>query len=102
LPAPFRVVFVLRMLEQHSVRETAASLGIPEETVKTRLHRANRRLRQRLGNEFAAIWDDAFPFAGRRCDAIVTRVLARLAGGAGLKAGAPGSEARLSSDLAPL
>jgi RNA polymerase sigma-70 factor (ECF subfamily) len=36
-----RVVFVMRMVEQLSVKETASSLGIPEETVKTRLHRAS-------------------------------------------------------------
>ena len=78
LPAPFRVVFVLRAVEQLSTRETAASLGIREETVKTRLHRANRLLREALGEEFAAIWDDAFPFAGRRCDGMLARVLARI------------------------
>ena len=78
LPEPFRIVFVLRAVEQHSIRETAAHLAIPEETVKTRLYRANQRLRRSLGEEFATIWDDAFPFAGRRCDGLVARVLARL------------------------
>ena len=78
LPAPFRSVFVLRVVEQLSIRDTAASLGLREETVKTRLYRANRLLRGALGEEFAAIWDDAFPFAGRRCDALLGRVLARL------------------------
>src|SRR6185437_14429606 len=42
LPAPFRVVFVMRMVEQMSINETAASLGIPVATAKTRLHRANQ------------------------------------------------------------
>lgn len=80
LPGPFRVVFVLRAVEQLSIRETAAYLGIREETVKTRLYRANRLLRVALGAEFASIWDDAFPFAGRRCDGLLLRVLARLGG----------------------
>jgi RNA polymerase sigma-70 factor, ECF subfamily len=79
LPAPFRSVFVLRAVEGLSIRETAAWLGIPEETVKTRFHRANRLLRGALSQEFAAIWDDAFPFAGSRCDRIVAAVLAQLA-----------------------
>jgi RNA polymerase sigma-70 factor, ECF subfamily len=78
LPAPFRVVFVLRAIEQLSTAETAISLGIPEETVKTRLHRANRLLREALSGEFASIWDDAFPFAGARCDRLVAGVLARV------------------------
>jgi RNA polymerase sigma-70 factor (ECF subfamily) len=79
LPEPFRIVFVLRVVEQLSIRETAALTGLAEETVKTRLHRANRLLRQALSQEFAAILEDAFPFAGARCDRIVAGVLARLA-----------------------
>src|ERR1043166_2011875 len=78
LPAPFRTVFVLRAIEQLSTRDTAAALGIPEETVKTRFHRANRLLRDALSGHFVSIWDDAFPFAGARCDRIVTAVLLRL------------------------
>jgi RNA polymerase sigma-70 factor, ECF subfamily len=90
LPAAFRIVFVLRAVEQLSIKETAACLGIPEKTVKTRLHRANRRLRQALSDEFASLWDDAFPFAGSRCDGLVARVLARL-GDAGAAPHTPGS-----------
>ncbi|MBV8495127.1 MAG: sigma-70 family RNA polymerase sigma factor [Alphaproteobacteria bacterium] len=78
LPAPFRTVFVLRAMEQLSTREAAAALGIPQETVKTRFHRANRLLRESLSEHFGAIWDDAFPFPGARCDRIVANVLARL------------------------
>lgn len=39
-----REVFVLRVLEELPVAETAAVLGIPEGTVKVRLHRAKREL----------------------------------------------------------
>ncbi len=78
LPANFRTVFMLRAVEQMSIEETAALLEIPPETVKTRFHRANRLLRQALTAEFGAILDDAFPFAGARCDALMARVLARL------------------------
>lgn len=80
LPAAFRIVFMLRAVEQLSIRETAEFLGIPEDTVKTRFHRANDRLRRSLSKQFASIWDDAFPFAGKRCDQMVTAVLARIAG----------------------
>ena len=84
LPANFRTVFMLRAVEQMSIGETAALLGIPAETVKTRFHRANRQLRQALSAEFASILDDTFPFAGARCDALMGRVLARLGVAPGL------------------
>lgn len=41
-----RAVVVLRMLEGHSTRETAAMLGIPEGTVMSRLKRAINTLQQ--------------------------------------------------------
>jgi RNA polymerase sigma-70 factor (ECF subfamily) len=44
LPEVFRTVFVLRVLERISGIETAASLGVHETTVRTRLYRAHRRL----------------------------------------------------------
>lgn len=78
LPAPFRTVFILRSVEQASTEETASALGIPEATVKTRLHRANRMLRNALGAELAASIEGAFPFGGARCARLTARVLARL------------------------
>lgn len=78
LPAAFRAVFILRAIEQLSIEETAVSLGIPEETVKTRLHRANKLLRATLAQNFDAIFEDAFPFLGQRCDRLVAAVLERL------------------------
>ena len=48
LPEPFRVVFVMRDVEEMSIEEAASQLGIRPETVKTRLHRARRLLRQSL------------------------------------------------------
>ena len=46
LPDGFRAVFVLRAVEQLSVAETSEALDVPEETVKTRLHRARGLLRE--------------------------------------------------------
>ena len=71
---------MLRSVEQLSIAETAACLGIAEETVKTRLHRANKQLRAALRGELSSLIDDVFPFAGARCDGLIRRVLARLAG----------------------
>ena len=78
LPEPFRMVFVMRVVEQLSIEETAAFLDIPPATVKTRLWRANLALRSRLGADLAAGFSDAFPFAGTRCDQLVATVLATL------------------------
>ena len=79
LPASFRVVFVMRMVEQLSVKETASSLEIPEETVKTRLHRAKKLMREQLQTELGSILTDTFPFQDPRCAEFTNGLLARLA-----------------------
>ena len=78
LPEAFRVVFVLRDIEELTIEETADYLGVRPETVKTRLHRARRLLRARLDDALASALDDAFPFAGARCDRMTEAVLRRL------------------------
>ncbi|MGF1607793.1 MAG: RNA polymerase sigma factor [Kiloniellales bacterium] len=77
LPQAQRAVFVLRAVEEFSVAETALCLGIPQETVKTRFHRARRALRRLLSDEVATALLDTFPFAGARCDRIVAGALRR-------------------------
>ena len=79
LPQAFRTVFVLRALEEMSVEETAAYLGIPEATVRTRYFRARSLLREALAREIDFAFDDAFSFDGARCDRIVSAVLRRWA-----------------------
>jgi RNA polymerase sigma-70 factor, ECF subfamily len=79
LPAAFRTVFVLRALEELSVEETAATLGIPEATVRTRFFRARSLLRAALEQQVDLALGDAFSFDGARCDRIVFAVLERLA-----------------------
>ena len=83
LPEAFRTVFVLRALEEMTVEETAACLGIPEATVRTRFFRARSMLRESLSREFDFVLGDAFGFDGARCDRIVAGVLARLKASAG-------------------
>ena len=78
MPQAFRAVFVLRAMEELSTAETAACLGIPEDTVKTRFHRAKRSLRKLLNRQLEAALVGSFPFGGARCDRLVARVLARL------------------------
>jgi RNA polymerase sigma-70 factor (ECF subfamily) len=78
LPHPFRSVFVMRDIEDMTIEETALQLGLRPETVKTRLHRARRLLRQSLKETLASTLVDAFPFAGARCARITETVLDRL------------------------
>jgi RNA polymerase sigma-70 factor (ECF subfamily) len=78
LPEAFRVVFVLRAVEDLTVDETAQCLGIPEATVRTRYFRAKALLREALAREIDWSLEDAFGFAGERCDRIVAGVLARV------------------------
>jgi RNA polymerase sigma-70 factor (ECF subfamily) len=78
LPDAFRVVFVLRAVEEMSVEEVAAALERPEATVRTRFFRARSLLREGLSRDVDIALDDAFAFAGERCDRIVAGVLARL------------------------
>ena len=78
LPDAFRAVFVLRALEEMTVEETGAALGIPDATVRSRFFRARGLLREALAREIDFAFEDAFAFAGARCDRIVAGVLARL------------------------
>jgi RNA polymerase sigma-70 factor (ECF subfamily) len=78
LPAVFRTVFVLRAVEELTVEETAATLDIPEATVRSRYFRARAMLREALAREIDFAIEDAFGFDGERCDRIVETVRRRL------------------------
>ena len=78
LPETFRTVFVLRDVEGLSGEETAEALDLPVATVKTRLHRARRKLQQILAPQIGNALSETFPFAGADCAALTERVLAKL------------------------
>jgi RNA polymerase sigma-70 factor, ECF subfamily len=78
LPPSFRAVFMLRAVEEMSVEEVALQLGIPEATVRTRMHRCRALLGKAIENEIGACLKEAFPFAGARCRNMRARVLARV------------------------
>jgi RNA polymerase sigma-70 factor (ECF subfamily) len=79
LPDGFRTVFVARIVEGLSIEETAASLELRPETVKTRLHRARLMLRETLDEQVDTALAETFPFAGLRCQRLTEAVLHRLA-----------------------
>lgn len=78
LPDVYRTVFVARVIEGLSIEETAELLGIRQETVKTRLHRARALVRKALDDGIGPVLLDAFPFAGRRCERLTRVVMTRL------------------------
>lgn len=78
LPDDYRVVFVLRAVQEMSVEETSEALGIPPATVRTRLFRARSLLREGLAAKIDIACEEAFSFAGKRCDRIVAHVLERM------------------------
>jgi RNA polymerase sigma-70 factor, ECF subfamily len=78
LPDGAREAFVLRDVEGLSTAETAASLGVSEDVVKTRLSRARGALRRALLERAGASASDAFRFQRPRCDRVVALVLSRI------------------------
>jgi len=82
LPDDYRAVFMLRAVEEMSVEETAGVLRIPQATVRSRLFRARSLLREALATKIDLAVDEAFTFAGERCDRIVANVMQRITKGA--------------------
>lgn len=80
LPETYRTVFVLREVEQLSTTETADSLGLSEEAVKTRLHRSRALLRRELQGQIGPAIAESYAFLGARCDRMVARVMDRIGG----------------------
>lgn len=78
LPDEFRSVFVLRAVEGMSGAEVADCLGIPEETVKTRLHRARGRLQEMLIASIEPALPTVYELHLTRCDRVVAAVLRRI------------------------
>ncbi len=78
LPQSYRVVFMLREIEGLNTSETAETLSVTEETVKTRLHRARALLREELLDRAGVASGYAFSFHLSRCDRVVKAVLDRI------------------------
>lgn len=80
LPDPFRLVFVLREIEDMNVAEVAEALGIAAATVKTRHFRARRRLQEELAPELKNSLAGTFPFAGVDCERVTSRIIREYCG----------------------
>jgi RNA polymerase sigma-70 factor (ECF subfamily) len=71
-------VFVLRTIEGLDTTETANVLGLGEDAVRQRLHRARAMLQGDLRGLDGGAIRTAFGFLGRRCSRVVANVLRRL------------------------
>jgi RNA polymerase sigma-70 factor (ECF subfamily) len=78
LPEAYRSVVMLREIEGMSTAEAAEVLGVTEDVVKTRLHRAKQHIREQLIERMNAQAGETFPFYAPRCDRVVASVLARI------------------------
>jgi len=78
LPETYRAVFMLRDIEGLSTSETGEGLGLGEEAVKTRLHRARAMIRRDVTARIGVATAAAFQFQAPRCDRVVEAVLARI------------------------
>jgi RNA polymerase sigma-70 factor (ECF subfamily) len=73
LPEKYRVVFVMREIEDMNVAETRECLGLSEANVKVRLNRAKALLR----NSLSALYnkEDILSFHLTRCDRVTRNVM---------------------------
>lgn len=78
LPERYRLVVMLRGVEELTTAETAAALDLSEDNVKVRLHRGHGMVRDWLLERAGSHAHEAFPFMGVRCDRMVNAVLSRL------------------------
>ena len=78
LPEIFRLVFVMRSVEELDVQEIADTLSISPETVRSRHFRARGMLREALAREIDLAEGDLYQFGGAHCDAVVAWVHAHL------------------------
>ena len=78
LPEHYRSVLVMRDVEGLDTAETSECLGISEESVKTRLHRAHALMRKQLYASAGVTRRELFSFQRPRCDRMVAAVFARI------------------------
>jgi RNA polymerase sigma factor (sigma-70 family) len=73
LPEKYRLVFVMREIEEMSTSETMESLSITESNVKVRLTRAKEMLRSMLSDYYKT--EELYDFHLTRCDKVVKNVM---------------------------
>lgn len=82
LPEHFRIVVIMRDVEEMTTAETAEALELSAANVRIRLHRGRALLRKFLVGNGGPAARDAYPFHLSRCDRVVANVLVAVDGGA--------------------
>jgi RNA polymerase sigma-70 factor (ECF subfamily) len=65
-------------VEGLNTAETAEALGVSDDVVKTRLHRARAMVRDGLARRAGETLQAVYPFGNTRCDRVTKNVMARL------------------------
>lgn len=76
LPEAYRVVFILREVQELSAKEVAEALGVTEENVNVRLHRGKKLLQKSI-IEYAGD-PDIFSYHKKYCSVLTANVMDRL------------------------
>lgn len=77
LPPTYKTVFIMREVEGLDGKETAQCLGLTEENVRIRLHRAKATLKEELYKKVKGDVE-VFTFGSGHCDRLVFAVMAQL------------------------
>jgi RNA polymerase sigma-70 factor (ECF subfamily) len=80
IPQGNREVMVLRDVLELDTAETATCLGLTEEAVRVRLHRARAAIAAALTEQLADHARDIYAFDGARCDRVTAYVLRNVLG----------------------
>jgi RNA polymerase sigma factor (sigma-70 family) len=76
LPEKYRVIYILKEIEGLDTAQIEQSLGLTENNVKIRLHRAKKLLKENLFNLTSN--GQIFEFGNSHCDAVVNFVMSRI------------------------
>jgi len=74
LPEKYKIVYMLREVEQLGISEISACLGLSESNVKVRIHRAKKMMKKHLFE--ATRTTGVFEFGDLKCDRMVNHVMA--------------------------
>jgi RNA polymerase sigma-70 factor (ECF subfamily) len=76
LPDKYRLVYMIREINELSTGEAASALGLTEENIKVRLHRAKLLIRENLLQHVSA--KELFPFGNDRCSRLTERAMEKI------------------------
>lgn len=76
LEPKYRTVYILKEVEEMSIKEVAESLNITEANVKVRAHRAKKMLKEIIYE--SSVTSSVFEFGNSKCDRLTERVMNRI------------------------